>query len=146
MCVCVCQKKNSIKKCVWLGSNLLPFAFFATSTLSLAASRHASLRAFAFPSAKADTMTHRTTTTAELLFSRENRIPIFRSRDVILSQNNIRRFSTKNVSHEKDELEEKREKLGLQLRTLVVMEDDRDDDVAEQVENEGLLAGRGGAR
>ena len=47
----------------------------------------------------------------------------------------------------KDELEEKREKkLGLQLRTLVVMEDDRDDDVAEQVENEGLLAGRGGAR
>ena len=30
--------------------------------------------------------------------------------------------------------------------TLVVMEDDRDDDVAEQVENEGLLAGRGGAR
>ena len=41
---------------------------------------------------------------------------------------------------------EKREKLGLQLRTLVVMEDDRDDDVAEQVENEGLLAGRGGAR
>ena len=52
----------------------------------------------------------------------------------------------KNVSHEKDELEEKREKLGLQLRTLVVMEDDRDDDVAEQVENEGLLAGRGGAR
>ena len=51
-----------------------------------------------------------------------------------------------NVSHEKDELEEKREKLGLQLRTLVVMEDDRDNDVAEQVENEGLLAGRGGAR
>ena len=45
-----------------------------------------------------------------------------------------------------DKLEEKREKLGLQLRTLVVMEDDRDDDVAEQVENEGLLAGRGGAR
>ena len=63
--VCVCQKKNSIKKCVWWGSNLLPVAFFATSTLSLAASRHASFRAFAFPNAKADTMTHSTTTTAE---------------------------------------------------------------------------------
>ena len=100
VCVCV-EKQNSIQLCVWLGSNLLPVAFFATSTLSLAASRHASLRAVA----KADTMTqHSTTTTAAeqnstFLPGKTESLNSFRSRDVILSENKIRRFRTKNVSH-----------------------------------------------
>ena len=115
--VCVLRRRIQYKKCVWWGSNLLPVAFFATSTLSLAASRHASFRAFAFPNAKADTMTQHTTTTtttAELLFSREKQNPNFSferryfitkqnskiKNNERLSQNNIRRFSTMNVSHE----------------------------------------------
>lgn len=149
MCVCVCQKKNSIKKCVWLGSNLLPFAFFATSTLSLAASRHAFLRAFAFPNAKADTMTQQTTTTttAELLFSREKQNPNFSfERRYFMTKQNSKIQNNERLSRKRRARGKTGKKLGLQLRTLVVMEDDRDDDVAEQVENEGLLAGRGGAR
>ena len=165
VCVCVCQKKNSIQLCVWLGSNLLPFAFFATSTLSLAASRHASFRAFAFPNAKADTMTHSTTTTTteELLFSREKQNPNFGhfsfERHYFITKQNLKIHNNERLSQnifddsvQRTSLTKRRargktgKKLGLQLRTLVVMEDDRDDDVAEQVENEGLLAGRGGAR
>ena len=150
--VCVLRRRIQYKKCVWWGSNLLPFAFFATSTLSLAASRHASLRAFAFPNAKADTMTQHTTTTttAELLFSREKQNPnfghfSFERRYFITKQNSKIQYKER-LSRKRRARGKTGKKLGLQLRTLVVMEDDRDDDVAEQVENEGLLAGRGGAR
>ena len=163
--VCVLRRRIQYKKCVWWGSNLLPFAFFATSTLSLAASRHASFRAFAFPNAKADTMTHSTTTTTteELLFSREKQNPNFGhfsfERHYFITKQNLKIQNNERLSQnifddsvQRTSLTKRRargktgKKLGLQLRTLVVMEDDRDDDVAEQVENEGLLAGRGGAR